>query len=320
MQSALAEAGIEWMSRSSADDVVARFRASGRPLMAIDGFMGSGKSPFGSMMEARVETRCLRVDGYLPAKPPQHETSLIKRLNVDSLYRDLEFDLRQGPALIEGVLMRVLTDSLPTVSAKDVFHVYVAGAWMPDEVRVTWPDANQLGSEQGVEPQRQIVEYHRAQRPHERFDVVVLRNQNEPARSGSFIAPDGQSFSIPEAVWERRRLHQLRVNRFAYTCSTADFSNEPIGLIRPPVLSAATRQLNDDRLKSVLNAIKSDQPLPPVVVVREQGDRLMTLLDGAHRYFASVATGLTRRPALRISPQDAEVSYGYVTKRHRDDN
>jgi hypothetical protein len=309
-QALLSAAGIRWMSATTADEVVFGFRAARCRLMAIDGFMGSGKSPFGSMMEARLARRCIRVDSYLPSNPPADQPSLIERLNLSALYSDLQSSLNEGPAIIEGVLMRGVLDRLDSVGQADVFHVYVAGAWKPDEARVTWPDASQLGSEQGYEPYRQIVEYHRSRVPHEAFDVAVLRDQDEPAASGTFVAPDGQAFLIPETVWPRQHLDKLRAQRFAFNCATTDAVNEPIGLIRPPVLGPATRYLNDNRLRDVLNAIRSNAALPPVVVVREPGDPFGTLLDGAHRYFGSVIAGFTLVPAIHVSKEDAEISYG----------
>src|SRR5258708_2601709 len=99
-QVALTDAGVEWMSASTADKVVARLRATDRPLMAIDGFMGSGKSPFGSMMEARLGTPCIRVDGYLPGNPPTEISSYIDRLNLSTLREDLKASLGAGPAII----------------------------------------------------------------------------------------------------------------------------------------------------------------------------------------------------------------------------
>jgi hypothetical protein len=311
-QVALIDAGVEWMSASTADMVVARFRATGRRLMAIDGFMGSGKSPFGSMMEARLGTPCIRVDSYLPVNPPAEIPSYIDRLNLSTLRDELESRRGAGPAIIEGVLMRAVLEQLNMVPPADIFHVYVAGAWKPDDPRVMWPDAAQLESEQSVELYRQIVRYHRDCVPHQSFDVAVLRNQDEPEATGTFITPDGQNFSIPDAVYARSQLAALRGRRTSFKCTQSDAPLEPIGLIRPPILSASTRSLDGDRLKSILTAIRAEVPLPPVPVIREAGQQVATLLDGAHRYFASIAVGLTQIPAMHISREDAELGYRYV--------
>jgi hypothetical protein len=48
-----------------------------------------------------------------------------------------------------------------------------------------------------------------------------------------------------------------------------------------------------------------------VPVIREEGQAIATLLDGAHRYFGSVATGMTLIPVLHVSIDDAEVGYQY---------
>jgi hypothetical protein len=303
MQAECLKAGIKWVDSSTADEIFARFNKSGRRLISIDGFMGSGKSPFGSMMESRFGKRCIRMDRYLPARPDPKQPSLIERMDLGHLQRDLLADLDLAPALIEGALVRDLLDKLGVIGAGDVFHVYVAGAWMPDDTRVTWTDANQLGSEQGVEPHRQIVEYHRRQRPHERFDAAVLRNQDQLTRTGAFTAPDGQQITVTETVWPRNRLDRLRVNRWAYACSIEDAREEPIGLIRPPVLSEGAPALEDARFAEVLKAITAQVPLPPVLVEPESSGQRLCLTEGMHRYFASVVAGLTFVPTIQRSAE-----------------
>jgi hypothetical protein len=53
-ESALIGAGIEWLSRASVDEIVHRFEESRKRVMTIDGFMESGKTPFGSMIESTI--------------------------------------------------------------------------------------------------------------------------------------------------------------------------------------------------------------------------------------------------------------------------
>jgi hypothetical protein len=312
-QTTLTRGGVQWMTSAYADELVAQFRASGRRLMAIDGFMGSGKSPLGSMIEARLGRQCTRIDRYFPPRP-RKEQSAVERLNLGALRSDLDARLTAGEAVIEGGLMRDVLERLAVIPAADVFHVYVAGAWKPDEVRVAWPEAAQLDSVQSDALHIRFVDYHARARPHETFDAAVLRNLDEPDATGAFLAPDGQVFAVSEAAWPRAQMIRLRVNRWAFTCTEADAVLEPIGLVRPPVLSAATRSLDDARLHSVLRAIESNTPLPPVPVIREEGQALATLLDGAHRYFGSVATGMTFIPTLHVSMDDAEAGYQYKAR------
>jgi hypothetical protein len=310
-QATLTRAGVQWMSAAYADEIVARFRASGRRLLAIDGFMGSGKSPFASMMEARLGRPCTRIDWYFALRPPKEQQGALDRLNLAALRDDLEARLAAGEAIIEGGLMRDVLERLAVIPAADVFHVYVVAAWKPDDVRVAWPEAAQLGSVQSDPLHIQFVEYHGRTRPYETFDAAVLRNLDEPAATGAFLAPDGQVFTITEAAWPRAQMNRLRVNRWSFACTEADAVLEPIGLVRPPVLGLATRSLDDARQHSVFRAIVGNTPLPPMPVIREQGQGLATLLDGAHRYFGSVATGMMLIPVLHLSADEAEAGYRY---------
>jgi hypothetical protein len=312
-ESALAGAGIGWLSRAFVDEIDCRFEESGKRLMAIDGFMGSGKTPFGSMIEARLGRRCIRIDGYLPLTPPENQTRYIDRLDTGRLASDLTWSLNEGSAAIEGILAREVLKLLGR--SDEAFHVYVAGAWVTGPGKVKWPDAAQLGSIQSSALHREIVEYHTAEAPQERFDAAILRNQNEPEETGTFIAPDGQLFSISEVAWPRGQIDQLRISRFAFTSDRRGAILEPVGLIRPPILSAATRLLNDQRLHSILSAIRSNVPLPPVAIIRESPLSMGVLLDGAHRYFGSIAAGATLIPAEHVSPEDAEIRFRYVANR-----
>jgi hypothetical protein len=127
-ESALVAAGIGWLSRASADEIVRRFEESEKRVMAIDGFMGSGKTPLGSMIEARLGRRCIRIDGYLPLTPPENQVRYIDRLDMNILASDLTESLREGPTAIDGILAREVLKHLGR--SNEAFHVYVAGAWI----------------------------------------------------------------------------------------------------------------------------------------------------------------------------------------------
>ncbi len=207
--------------------------------------------------------------------------------------------------------MRDVLERLAVVPAADVFHVYVVGAWKPDAVRATWNDAAQLELAQSDPLYIEIVGYHARTRPQETFDAAVLRNLDEPDATGTFIAPDGQEFSVAEGSWPRAQIARLRVNHWAFTCTEAEAPLEPIGLVRPPVLGPATRSLDDERMHSVFQAIMGNTPLPPVPVIRKPGQAHATLLDGAHRYFASVATGMMLIPVLHLSVDESVKRFRY---------
>src|ERR1700676_1885398 len=117
---------------------------------------------------------------------------------------------------------------------------------------------------------------------------------------GDFIAPDGQSFRIRKDLWNRAGLRNHRVCRDAYV-SDPNATLEPIGLIRPPILGQSTRGLDETRLFEVLKGIRNGAQIPPVPIFREPGNAIATLLDGAHRYFGSVAAGLTRLPCVHVT-------------------
>jgi hypothetical protein len=97
-ESALVAAGIGWLSKASVYEIVRRFEESGKRVMVIDGFMGSGKTPFGSMIKALLGRRCIRIDGYLPLTPPEN----IDRLDMGSLASDLTRSLEEGSTAIDG--------------------------------------------------------------------------------------------------------------------------------------------------------------------------------------------------------------------------
>jgi hypothetical protein len=257
--------------------------------------------------------RCIWIDGYLPLTCPENQARYIDRLDTDTLASDLTWSLNEGSVAIEGILAREVLKRLGR--SDEAFHVYVAGAWVTGPGKVKWPDAAQLGSIQSSALHREIVEYHTAEAPHERFDAALLRNQNEPEETGTFIAPDGQLFSISEAAWPRGQIDQLRISRFAFTSDRPGAIFEPVGLIRPPNLSAATRSLGDQRLRSILSAIRSNVALPPVAIIRESPLSVGVLLDGAHRYFGSIAAGATLIPTEHVPPEDAEIRFRYVANK-----
>jgi hypothetical protein len=271
--------------------------------------MGSGKSPVASMIEYRLGVECIRLDRYLPQPPPLSSTKYVDAIDLHRLSIDLSSALTAGVAVIEGVLIRNILDRLQIVAANQTFHVYVAGAWKPDNARVTWPDERQLGSDKVGSLSAEIVEYHRTKSPHQLFDALILRDQDEPEKTGAFLAPDGQSFEVSETAWPRENIHQLRANRNSFVCNQADAAYESLGLIRPPTLGPSTRSLENDRLRSVLQAIVSGTSLPAVVVIRDRGEAIATLLDGAHRYFGSVATGAVQIPVHHVAREMAELCY-----------
>ena len=311
----LEHGNIHWMSERTAKEVVARFAASGRSVLGIDGFMGSGKSPLSLMLEFQLGVECLHVDDYLPPASPEHEQRrFIDVLDLPRLRRAIDVHRGRGALLIEGILLRDVLSLL--LQEEPVFHVYVAAAWRPSPGEMRWNEGDRLalGAFNNA-LDGQIVEYHCRLLPQHDYDFAVLRDRDDFGHNGIFLAPDGQKFHIPPSVLRASRFHQRKRRSSAFLCCATDAVLEPLGLVTPPLLSPTTRSLNDDRLSSVLTAIVDNAPLPAVAVIQKTGNpRRLVLLDGAHRYFASVAAGFTRLPALHVSGEDAELLYRYSPK------
>ena len=93
-----------------------------------------------------------------------------------------------------------------------------------------------------------------------------------------------------------------------YSCSDSPALLTPLA----EVVGPADRKLNREALISILTAIRDDVPLPPVVVFREPGASTATLLDGVHRWRASLALGFSSIPCTQPSREDAELCYRYA--------
>jgi len=77
------------------------------------------------------------------------------------------------------------------------------------------------------------------------------------------------------------------------------------------VFGPRDRSLDATRLRRLLRGIHQGASLPPIIVFREPGARMATLLDGMHRWRASVALGFASIPATQPSREDAVRSYQY---------
>lgn len=97
----------------------------------------------------------------------------------------------------------------------------------------------------------------------------------------------------------------------SYRCDDPGAVLVPTDELIPPILAPGRRGLAPDRLRQVLKAIADVRPLPAMPVFREAGAQRATILDGAHRYYVSVACGFASVPCVALSHDDAEVLYGY---------
>ena len=70
----------------------------------------------------------------------------------------------------------------------------------------------------------------------------------------------------------------------------------PIPEVAAPVRNPGVVGLHRDRTVSLLRAITSNHPLPPIPVDRPPGQTRYRLRDGYHRYYISVALGFSHVP------------------------
>jgi hypothetical protein len=117
-------------------------------------------------------------------------------------------------------------------------------------------------------------------------------------------------YDVPAKLLAEFGLRPSGATVSSYRCNDPNSVLVPVGELIPPVLGVR-RGLDPKRLHSVLAAIAGGTALAPLPVFREIGAPRATILDGAHRYYVSVAYGFTSVPCEFISRDDAEVSYRY---------
>jgi hypothetical protein len=119
-----------------------------------------------------------------------------------------------------------------------------------------------------------------------------------------FIVPGSSiEFEIPDDWWQFCDMENFRPATAFYLYSQRDVGvrTVPIAEVRPPERSAGIIGLHKNRLAPILLAFTTGRCAVPAVPVRElaDGDRYpYEVLDGYHRYYASIAAGYTRLPVL----------------------
>jgi adenylylsulfate kinase-like enzyme len=58
----IAESGVRWLCKSAAVQIAVEYRQSGRWLLAIDGFMGSGKTTLAQLLSEQLRGGVLSLD------------------------------------------------------------------------------------------------------------------------------------------------------------------------------------------------------------------------------------------------------------------
>jgi hypothetical protein len=110
-------------------------------------------------------------------------------------------------------------------------------------------------------------------------------------------------FEVPDDWWQFCDMEAFRPATTFYLYSQRDggVQTVPIAEVRPPERSAGVVGFHKNRLAPILLAFPSDRCSVPAVPVREFADGgryRYEVLDGYHRYYASIAAGYTRLPVL----------------------
>jgi hypothetical protein len=89
---------------------------------------------------------------------------------------------------------------------------------------------------------------------------------------------------------------------------------EPTAVLLPTakVIGPTRRKLNRDTLVNILNGFRHGHSIPPVEVFYEPETDELILLDGMHRWRASLAYGFADLPCLMMTREWAEEFRGYV--------
>ena len=119
-----------------------------------------------------------------------------------------------------------------------------------------------------------------------------------------FIVPGSSiEFEIPDDWWQLCDLENFSPPTTFYLYSQRDVGVQtvPIAEVRPPERNADVAGFHKNRLAPILLAFTSDRCALPAVPVRELADSnpyRYEVIDGYHRYYASIAAGYTRLPVL----------------------
>lgn len=119
-----------------------------------------------------------------------------------------------------------------------------------------------------------------------------------------FVVPGSSNeFAIPDDWWQFCDMENFEPATPFYLYSQRDpgVQTVPIADVKPPERDASVVGLHKNRIAPILLAFTSDRCAVPAVPVRELADRgpcRYEVIDGYHRYYASVAAGYTRLPVL----------------------
>jgi hypothetical protein len=108
-------------------------------------------------------------------------------------------------------------------------------------------------------------------------------------------------FEIPDAWLETSNALAFRPQTSAYAADSNEEWPTSVALIdeiEPPARDVGVIGLHKDRAVSLIQAIVEARPLPPIEAHKEPSAtaRRLTIRDGYHRYYISIALGFTHVP------------------------
>ena len=133
---------------------------------------------------------------------------------------------------------------------------------------------------------------------------IIGRQLHPQPTMPKFIVPGSNTeFEIPDDWWQFCDMENFRRATTFYLYSQRDVGVQtvPIAVVRPPERDARVVGFHKNRLAPIMLAFTSDRCAVPAVPVRElagSGRYRYEVLDGYHRYYASVAAGYTRLPVI----------------------
>jgi hypothetical protein len=146
-----------------------------RAIIAIEGHSASGKSYLSEDLAERLGAAAVGTDSY--ARDRSKAPTYVERIQLDSLAVDIDRLTEAGLVIIEGICLR---DTLREIAIVPTAFIYlkvitVSGLWR-DEVENYLED----GQPSGNWTDRQSVEYHLRENPHDRADFVYVRLEELP--------------------------------------------------------------------------------------------------------------------------------------------
>ena len=117
-----------------------------------------------------------------------------------------------------------------------------------------------------------------------------------------FKLPNGDGdFEIPDEWLAAAEVTGFKAERQAYLPSPGSPSElVELSHILPPVRLAGVPQFEPSRMISILVAIRTSSPLPPIIAHGPAPGHTAkySVREGMHRYYASVAMGFSSIPAI----------------------